>query len=266
MPPDACWRGRNECEEQENDEARDRPSSHCPLEIRRLHARLEKLLSRQFRKFSSCRLQRRLRRHVPLHFDVMPSCIGFSRRHESVEECFEPRAIFRFDGHCQGFNLFLGRALIVKFGQLLVLVSIDGQGIFMQSNGSPQNVPAIFGLFEFPYLRDLGLKRGYLIVYYLLSLHRRRCARLAVRKFYGRTFQFPLQTSPGKSVHEIGIQNSNVELGFRCGGIAGRKKAAAGDEQKEPQNFLHRVIYMIVAQRWHEFFAGRIGTRLRCIR
>jgi len=62
----------------------------------------------------------------------MPGRIDFSRGRKLIMKRFEPRAIFRFNGHGQGLNLFPGRAFIVKFGELLVFVAINGQDILVE--------------------------------------------------------------------------------------------------------------------------------------
>lgn len=62
--------------------------------------------------------------------------VRLARRRHSIEAGFESRAIFRFDRRDQGVDLFMGRAFILKFGQLLVFVLIDGQNIFIEGQGS----------------------------------------------------------------------------------------------------------------------------------
>ncbi len=182
---------------------------------------------------SARNLRRRLGRHIPFHVDVMSLRIRLSGGRQPIKKCFEPRLIFCFDGRGERLDLLPRCAFIVKFGELLVFVSIDGQNICMQGDRSLQNVPAIFCLFEFSYSLELGRQRSYFAVYYLLSLHRCRRAGLAVRQLRRRTFQFSLQAPAGKALHQITIEDGKVEVGFRCGGVAGWNQPAArylGDE------------------------------------
>lgn len=108
--------------------------------------------------------------YVPHDLDVMPCGIQFSCGCKLIGKRFEALAVFCADGRCHRFDFCLCSAIIIKFRELPVFILIHWENVFIQREGSLNDVLRITRLAELAHLFQRLLDEGDFVINDLLAI------------------------------------------------------------------------------------------------